>query len=126
MEFLGILLVSLAFYFLVLARKVKRSFKREKINVSYLFSLLLSGYIFYVHIRIAFENKNQKGFVLFTLKQFFLKFDVPLIMLVEVVKDAIEDRELVVVRENELVPKWFRNRSEREEYADILENIATV
>lgn len=122
MGFLGILLVSLALYFLVLGRKVQRSFKKEKISVSYLFSLLLSGYMFYVHLKIAFENKDQKGFALFTLKQFFLKFDVPLIMLVEVVKNAIEERELVVVREKQLVPKWFRNRSERNEYTDILEN----
>lgn len=122
MEFLGILVVSLVLYFFVLARKVQLSFKREKISVSYLFSLLLSGYIFYVHLKIAFENKDQKGFAFFTLKQFFLKFDVPLIMLVEVVKNAIEENESSAVRENELVPKWFKNRNERNEYTDILEN----
>ena len=126
MEFLGILLVSLVLYFLVFARKVKRSFKKEKISVSYLFSLLLSGYIFYVHIKIAFENKDRKGFAFFALKQFFLKFDVALVMLVEVVKNAIEERKLVIVHENELVQKWLRSRSERDEYTSILGNIATV
>lgn len=122
-EILLIIVVSIVSYLVVLSRKTVLAFKKEGFSISYFFSFIMMLFIFKVHLKIIWERKSDVKFGLFVLKQFVLRYDIPLILLLEVVKDEIAVKESKPIKNKEsLITKLFKSRQVRQEYADILED----
>ncbi|MBL1228111.1 hypothetical protein IW492_02550 [Enterococcus sp. BWB1-3] len=124
MEILLIVIASIVSYLVVLSRKTVLTFKKEGLSISYFTSFVMLMFIFKVHLRIIWERKVDFKFVVFVLKQFILRYDIPLILLIEVAKDGIATKENKREYENKesLVSRLFKSRTVRQEYADILED----
>lgn len=125
MDILLIIVFTILAYTAVLSRKTVLAFRKSRIKISYLFGFLLTLYIFKVHLSIIWENKNNFKFVIFVFKQYFLRFDLPLTMLVEVATENISTQEKTVSVSNSgssMVHRWFKSRTARNEYSDILED----
>ncbi|MFG5466974.1 hypothetical protein ACFJZL_14515 [Enterococcus faecalis] len=123
MEFYVVLFLSILIYLFVLTRKTHLMFKQERIKLNYIFSLLVMFFIFKVHVKIAWEGRDDKRFILFVCKQLLLRYDLALIMLVEVVKHQLE----FAISENKVkqetkTDRWFKSRTFRKKYIDILED----
>ncbi|MFS7423762.1 hypothetical protein AB6878_12635 [Carnobacterium maltaromaticum] len=119
-----IVIVTLLSYMFVLARKTVISFKKEQFRVSYFSGLMLTSYIFIVHFKIAWENKSRPKFVLFVCKQYFLRFDISLAVLVEFSKEhfSVQKKSNVKKQSKSFWIKRLKSRTNRDEYSDILQN----
>jgi hypothetical protein len=123
LKVLVIVALSTALYFGVLLRKNIVTFKKDSIKINLYTSFLITILILMVHVRIAWENKNDYRFVLFAFRQFFLRYDMALVTLLEVVKC----KELYSVSNNKIkrktkVSNWLGSKSVRKEYSNILEH----
>lgn len=62
--------------------------------------------------------------MLFTFKQFFLRYDIPLVVLVEVVNDTLANKEKCEKLEQQEKPivAWVKSKTARNKYRDIIDN----
>ncbi|WP_461203321.1 hypothetical protein [Enterococcus sp. N342-3-1-2] len=121
MELVLITATSLLAYFVVLSRKTFMQFKKNNIKSNFFVSAILTIFIFTVHVQIAWEKKSDFKFVKFVFKQFFLRFDIGLIVLVELVKEDFVVNRVSEDKEARGLFSWIKNFSMRNQYTDMIE-----
>ncbi|MGF1931536.1 hypothetical protein ACQUE8_11585 [Enterococcus casseliflavus] len=121
MELVLITATSLLAYFVVLSRKTFMQFRKNNIKSNFFVSAILTIFIFTVHVQIAWEKKSDFKFVKFVFKQFFLRFDIGLIVLVELVKEDFIVNRVSEEKETRGLFSWIKNFSMRNQYTDMIE-----
>lgn len=121
MELVLITATSLLIYFIVLSRKTFMQFKKNEIKSNIFISAILTVFIFAVHVQIAWERKSDFKFVKFVFKQFFFRFDISLVVLVELVSEDFMVNKVSKKKESLRFIEWVKNFSMRNQYSDMIE-----
>ncbi|WP_439444132.1 hypothetical protein ACSMFR_05710 [Listeria aquatica] len=78
-----LLLTVITYYFaLVLITKIK--FGQRKLKTSLFLSLIIPGYVFIVHFRLAYKHRYNKKNAKVILQNAFVNYDVAVVILAEI------------------------------------------
>ncbi|MGN8983399.1 hypothetical protein BH747_00025 [Enterococcus villorum] len=120
MELLIILLASMILYIGVLAFKTKMMFFSSNMGMSYFTGLKITIYIFIVHLKIAFTAQKSLRFSIFVLKQYFIRYDVPLVIFMEVFKANSTVVEKQPKKSNSIINNFFKSKNSKDEFKDLV------
>lgn len=112
-----IVLFSLILYYIGLVIVTKVAFKRRNIVLSITVSMLLPIFIIKTFIRVAFENKSDRKVVKKALASIFVRYEIALLILVEVIafgfeKGMIKSANKVKTNPYSLINKFSKIRKQ--------------
>lgn len=126
MELLVILLASTILYIGVLAFKTKMMFFSFNMRMSYFTGLEITIYIFIVHLKIAFTSHKSLRFFIFVLKQYFICYDVSLVIFIEVFKANSIAVEKQPKKSNSIINNFFKSKNSKDEFKDLIFSYCTA
>ncbi|EJC3726508.1 TPA: hypothetical protein QFC69_001806 [Enterococcus faecium] len=126
MELLIILLTSTILYIGVLAFKTKMMFFSSNMGMSYFTGLKITIYILIVHLKIAFTSQKSLRFSIFVLKQYFIRYDVPLVIFIEVFKANSTIVEKQPQKSNSIIDNFFKSKNSKDEFKDLVSSYCTA
>lgn len=91
MKILFVFLLSLLFYFLGLIFLTKKMFEKSNLKLPTIALIIIPIYIFKVHVSIAIDWRHNRRKMIFALLNFFLSYNISLIIFVEMLSYSMEN-----------------------------------
>lgn len=127
MIILLIIVLSLLLYFLGLIYITKNMFEKANIKLPVLGLIFIPLFILKIHISIAYDWKDNRKKVAFVMKNFFLGYNLALIIFVELLTASLKKTVKENKKEKKNIFSYFRDReffssvgSNKKEYHDSL------
>ena len=95
-------------------------------GMSYFTGLKITIYILIVHLKIAFTSQKSLRFSIFVLKQYFIRYDVPLVIFIEVFKANSTIVEKQPQKSNSIIDNFFKSKNSKDEFKDLVSSYCTA